>query len=172
MFAGRLTQATLRALDWLAARTLSPEDIPAAPAHRPARRGRRLFLSSPARLHDHRAQLPLSASSRRTRSGRLGAGRPVFYRSEDSDASVTSSPPKPRWIAINKESCRWLPATSCARCPRRASGGLTCSPYTMSTDTATPHSSCFKMRFPYRTIVVLQIWFCGFLLKGFSTCLN
>jgi putative endonuclease len=29
MFAGRLTQATLRALDWLAARTLSPEDIPA-----------------------------------------------------------------------------------------------------------------------------------------------
>src|SRR5712664_3055913 len=29
MFAGRLTQATLRALDWLAARTLSPEDTPA-----------------------------------------------------------------------------------------------------------------------------------------------
>jgi len=37
MFAGRLTQATLRALDWLAARTLSPED---APAHqRTGRRG-------------------------------------------------------------------------------------------------------------------------------------
>jgi putative endonuclease len=29
MFAGRLTQVTLRALDWLAARTLKPEDIPA-----------------------------------------------------------------------------------------------------------------------------------------------
>jgi putative endonuclease len=29
MFAGRLTQATLRALDWLAARTLAPEDTPA-----------------------------------------------------------------------------------------------------------------------------------------------
>ncbi len=29
MFAGRLTQATLRALDWLAARTLSPDDTPA-----------------------------------------------------------------------------------------------------------------------------------------------
>jgi putative endonuclease len=29
MFAGRLTQATLRALDWLAARTLPPEDLPA-----------------------------------------------------------------------------------------------------------------------------------------------
>jgi putative endonuclease len=29
MFAGRLTQATLRALDWLAARMLSPEDVPA-----------------------------------------------------------------------------------------------------------------------------------------------
>ena len=37
MFAGRLTQATLRALDWLASRTLSPED---APAHqRTGRRG-------------------------------------------------------------------------------------------------------------------------------------
>jgi len=29
MFAGRLTQATVRALDWLAAKTLSTEDIPA-----------------------------------------------------------------------------------------------------------------------------------------------
>ncbi len=29
MFAGRLTQAALRALDWLAAKTLSAEDIPA-----------------------------------------------------------------------------------------------------------------------------------------------
>ena len=29
MFAGRLTQAALRALDWLASRTLSPEDLPA-----------------------------------------------------------------------------------------------------------------------------------------------
>jgi putative endonuclease len=29
MLSGRLTQATLRALDWLAARTLKPEDIPA-----------------------------------------------------------------------------------------------------------------------------------------------
>jgi putative endonuclease len=28
MFAGRLTQATLRALDWLAAKTLPPEDLP------------------------------------------------------------------------------------------------------------------------------------------------
>lgn len=29
MFAGRLTQATLRALDWLTAKTLPPEDAPA-----------------------------------------------------------------------------------------------------------------------------------------------
>lgn len=29
MFAGRLTQATLRALDWLAAHTLTPEDVAA-----------------------------------------------------------------------------------------------------------------------------------------------
>ena len=37
MFDGRLTQATLRALDWLAARTLSPEDTPVH--HRTGRRG-------------------------------------------------------------------------------------------------------------------------------------
>ena len=37
MFAGRLTQATLRALDWLAARTLSPENMPAH--QRTGRRG-------------------------------------------------------------------------------------------------------------------------------------
>lgn len=37
MFAGRLTQATLRALDWLAARTLPPEDLPAH--QRTGRRG-------------------------------------------------------------------------------------------------------------------------------------
>ena len=37
MFAGRLTQAILRALDWLAAKTLSPEDIPAH--QRTGRRG-------------------------------------------------------------------------------------------------------------------------------------
>src|SRR3982074_364346 len=37
MFAGRLTHATLRALDWLAARTLSPEDMPAH--QRTGRRG-------------------------------------------------------------------------------------------------------------------------------------
>jgi len=37
MFAGRLTQVTLRALDWLTARTLSPEDMPAH--QRTGRRG-------------------------------------------------------------------------------------------------------------------------------------
>jgi len=37
MFSGRLTQATLRALDWLTERTLSPEDIPAN--QRTGRRG-------------------------------------------------------------------------------------------------------------------------------------
>src|ERR1700675_291676 len=37
MFAGRLTQVTIRALDWLAAKTLSPEDIP--PHQRTGRRG-------------------------------------------------------------------------------------------------------------------------------------
>jgi putative endonuclease len=37
MFAGRFTQATLRALDWIAARTLKPEDMPAH--QRTGRRG-------------------------------------------------------------------------------------------------------------------------------------
>jgi putative endonuclease len=37
MFAGRLTQFTLRALDWLTARTLPPEDTPEH--HRTGRRG-------------------------------------------------------------------------------------------------------------------------------------
>ena len=37
MFAGRLAQATLRALDWLAAKTLRPEDLPAH--QRTGRRG-------------------------------------------------------------------------------------------------------------------------------------
>ena len=37
MFAGRLTQATIRALDWLAARTLPAEDLPAH--QRTGRRG-------------------------------------------------------------------------------------------------------------------------------------
>src|SRR5271167_4915324 len=37
MFAGRLTQSTLRILDWLAAKTLSPEDEPAH--QRTGRRG-------------------------------------------------------------------------------------------------------------------------------------
>lgn len=37
MFAGRLTKTTLRALDWLAATTLPPEDIPAH--QRTGRRG-------------------------------------------------------------------------------------------------------------------------------------
>ena len=37
MFAGRLTHAALRALDWLAAKTLSPEDTPAH--QRTGRRG-------------------------------------------------------------------------------------------------------------------------------------
>ena len=37
MFAGRLTQATIRALDWLSSRTLPPEDLPAH--QRTGRRG-------------------------------------------------------------------------------------------------------------------------------------
>ena len=68
MFAGRLTQATLRALDWLAARTLSPENMPAH--QRTGRRGeedayfylRRRGYTIIARNHrspNHRGELDL-----------------------------------------------------------------------------------------------------------------
>jgi len=85
MFAGRLTQAALRALDWLTTRTLAPEDMPAH--QRTGRRGeedayfylrRRGYtiiarnLRSPPIIA---ANLILSA----------GIGCPVFYRSENSD---------------------------------------------------------------------------------------
>src|SRR6266446_3515977 len=68
MFAGRLTQATLRALDWLAARTLAPED---APAHqRTGRRGEEdayfylrrqgyIFIARNYRSPHHRGELDL-----------------------------------------------------------------------------------------------------------------
>jgi len=77
---------------------------------------------------------------------------------------------RPAEAAVDRDQqrgCLELPAISCARCPVRASGGWTWSPYTRSTDTANPHSSCFKMRFPYRTIGHSELQ-----LKGFSTCLN
>jgi Holliday junction resolvase-like predicted endonuclease len=49
----------------------------------------------------------------------------------------------------------------------RRDRGSTCSPYTMSTVTACPRLSCFKMRFLCRTIETSRT-----ALKGFSTCLN
>src|SRR5271170_2998311 len=68
MFAGRLTQATLRALDWLAAKTLSPEDIP--PHQRTGRRGEEdayfylrrrgyMIISRNYRSPHHRGELDL-----------------------------------------------------------------------------------------------------------------
>ena len=69
MFAGRLTQATLRALDWLAAKTLAPENIPAALCA-PAGAAKKMLTSifgggatrsSPATsaLRNHRGELDL-----------------------------------------------------------------------------------------------------------------
>ena len=163
MFAGRLTQATFRALDWLAARTLPPEDMPAH--QRTGRRGEEdayfylrrrgyTIIARNYRSPHHRGELDL-----------VGWERDVLCFIEVK--TRTKRDVKPAEAAVdreNKGSCRWSPATSCAKCPLRASGGSTCSPYTMSVDTASPHSSCFKMRFLCRTIVSL----CGLLLKGFS----
>jgi len=84
MFAGRLTQATIRALDWLAARTLAAEDLP---AHlRTGRRGEEdAYFYLRRRGYTMIARNYRSPHHRGERSRRLGAGRVVFYRSEDSD---------------------------------------------------------------------------------------
>jgi putative endonuclease len=68
MFAGRLTQATLRALDWLTARTLPPEDLPEH--QRTGRRGEEaayfylrrrgyVIISRNYRSPNHRGELDL-----------------------------------------------------------------------------------------------------------------
>ncbi len=68
MFAGRLTQATLRALDWLAARTLPPEDTPAhqrtgrraeEDAYFYLRRQGYIFIARNYRSPHHRGELDL-----------------------------------------------------------------------------------------------------------------
>jgi hypothetical protein len=71
--------------------------------------------------------------------------------------NATSSPLRPLWTAINKGICYGWLEIFCGRCPLPVSGGLTCSPYIMNTDIATLHSNCFRMPFPCRTIVTLQI---------------
>src|ERR1700758_53304 len=106
MLAGRFTQATLRALDWFAARMLSPEDIPAH--HRTGRRGEEdayfylrrrgyTIIARNFRSPNHRGELDL-----------VGWERDVLC-----------------FIVTNRGIYLWLPATFCARCRLRASGGLT-----------------------------------------------
>ena len=158
MFAGRLTQATLRALDWLAARTLSPED---APAHqRTGRRGEEdayfylrrrgyTIIARNYRSPHHRGELDL-----------VGWERDVLCFIEVK--TRTTHDVKPAEAAVDRDKQRELSLVArdfLRQMPPSCqgwSGGSTCSPYTMSADTAGPHSSCFKMRFPYRTIVGLR----------------
>jgi len=155
MFAGRLTQATLRALDWIAARMLSPEDMPAH--QRTGRRGEEdayfylrqrgyTIIARNYRSPHHRGELDL-----------VGWDRDVLCVIEVKTRTARHF--KPAEAAVdrhNKGSYPWLPVTSCARCPFVPVAVRTCSPYTMSLDAAAPHSSCFKMRFPWRTIVDSQ----------------
>ena len=60
---------------------------------------------------------------------------------------------------VARDFLRQMPP-SCQRGPQPArlrgmgwNGGSMYSPYTMSAEPAGPHSSCYKMRFPYRTII-------------------
>ncbi len=155
MFAGRLTQVTIRALDWLAAKTLAPEEIPAH--QRTGRRGEEdayfylrrrgyTIIARNFRSPNHRGEIDL-----------IGWDRDVLCFIEVKTRTKRDlKPAESAWIAINKEICHGSPATSCARCPLRASGASTCSLYIMSTATASPHSSYFRMRFLCRTIMVSQ----------------
>jgi hypothetical protein len=104
MFAGRLTQATLRALDWLAARTLAARGHAGAPAYRPPRRRGRLFLPSAKGLRHHRPQLPLPQSSWRTRSGRMGRDVLCFIEVK----TRTTRDVKPAEAAVDRDKQREL----------------------------------------------------------------
>ena len=113
MFAGRLTQATLRALDWLAASTLAPEDMPAH--QRTGRRGEEdayfylrrrgyTIIARNYRSPNHRGELDL-----------VGWERDVLCFIEVKTRTTHDvKPAEAAVIAINKRSCRWSPATSCA----------------------------------------------------------
>src|SRR5208282_3148128 len=72
--------------------------------------GRRLFLPAPPGIHHDRPKLPFPTLSRRTRSGRLGWGRLVCYRSENSHDARHEA----------RRSCRRSPQTErvVAGCPR------------------------------------------------------
>jgi len=82
MFAGRLTQFTLRALDWLTARTLPPEDTPSTTEPAGVAKKTRISICGGAatrllpqlRSPHHRGELDLVAGTR----------RPVRHRSENS----------------------------------------------------------------------------------------
>src|ERR1019366_4243650 len=144
MFAGRLTQATTRALDWLAAGTLPAEDLPAhqltgrrgeEDAYFYLRRRGYTIIARNYRSPHHRGELDL-----------VGWNQDVLCFIE-----VKTRPRhdiKPAEAAVDRDKQRELSLvarTSCARCPLRASGGSTCLPYTMIAATASPHSSCFKI---------------------------
>ena len=79
MFAGRITQVTVRALDWLAAHSLPPENMPAH--QRTGRRGEEeayfyfrrkgyVIISRNFRSPQHRGELDL---------GGVGQGRALFH---------------------------------------------------------------------------------------------
>jgi hypothetical protein len=121
VFAGRFTQITLRALDWLAARTLPPEDLPER--HLTGRRGEEdayfylrrrgyTIISRNFRSPNHRGELDL-----------VGWEGMSYVLSRLRHApNATSSPLRPPWTAINKGICyRWLEIFY-GTCHLRASG--------------------------------------------------
>jgi putative endonuclease len=122
-FAGRLTQAALLALDWLAAKTLSPEDTP---AHlRIGRRG-----EEDAYFNLRRNGYTMIA--RNFRSSQHGGELDIVRWDQDVLCFIevkTRTKPvlKPAEAVVDRDKrsyCR-LPTTSCARYLRRASGDST-----------------------------------------------
>jgi len=119
------------------------------------------ILSAAARLHDycrnyrsphHRGELDL-----------VGWDGDVLCVIEVK--TRTARDMKPAEAAVDREKQRELSLVArdfLRHMPASCRGGSTCSPYTTIADPTGPPSSCFRMRFQYRTIV-------GYSNSGFAS---
>src|ERR1700690_958110 len=152
MLAGRLTQTTLRALDWLSAKVLPPDET--AEHLKTGRRG-----EEEAYFHLRRQGYTIIARNYRSPNHRGELDLVGWVRDKKDDKDVlcfievktrTTRAIQPAEAAVDptrKTTSAASPTISCATCPIRASRDLTCSRYIMTAASASPHSSCFKMRF-------------------------
>src|ERR1700687_3025663 len=116
MFAGRLTEATLRALDWLAAHTLPPENMPAH--QRTGRRG-----EEDAYFHLRRRGYTIIARNYRSPHHRgeldlVGRERDVLCFIEVK--TRTTRDVKPAEAAVDRDKQRGLAAVAAEYLPRVA----------------------------------------------------